>query len=452
MKTRLSKMFRLSALASALTLCAIASASDRAPIVVKKITAKDQSSPTIELIVNGDKLQLNVDEALEQGVAALHEALGALEPQTRLQLQGRIQDLVASLDTSAVRENAERVREAARAAADSARAAAQQAKAVAESIDVREIRDTVRRAMEDANVASTWSYRTGGDEVQKSNPYSARETREFKQTLGDGTVISRQSTRLLARDGEGRTRQELRQPDGTARIFINDPVAKRTYIIDPQKRTACKAGFDKDAINDCFKQMRGDWKPLGFSFSPTNRGIPMMSSNDDVQIHVSSNAKVIDLTEGQSASGRSKTFGWSSSGPVPPVPPVAPVPPVPPVAPVPPVPPIAPIPPLPPMLGSSTSGGKVVRETNTTTYEGLRVDTNRSVETIAVGAMGNNRPIESVFERYYSPDLKMTVFSRRSDPRSGESIYRMTEIKRSEPDANQFRVPAGFSEIEGKAK
>jgi hypothetical protein len=57
-----------------------------------------------------------------------------------------------------------------------------------------------------------------------------------------------------------------------------------------------------------------------------------------------------------------------------------------------------------------------------------------------------------VFERYYSPDLKMTVYSKRSDPRSGETIYRMTEIKRSEPDASLFRVPSGFNEIDGKSK
>ncbi len=310
------------------------------------------------------------------------------------------------------------------------------------SVDLNEIRETVRRSMEEANGSSAWSYRTGGDEVQKGNPYSSRETREFKQTLSDGTVISRQSTRLLARDGAGRTRQELRQPDGTARIFINDPVAKRAHIIEPQKRIVCSANFDKYAINDCFKKLRGDWKPLGFSFSPTNRGIPIMTANDDVRIHVSSNAKVIDLTEGQNASGRGKTFSWSSSGPG--AVNVAP--------PVPPVPPVTPVPPVPPLPGQTVRDSKVVRETSTTTYEGLRVDVTRNVETIAAGAMGNNRPIENVFERYYSPDLKMTVYSKRSDPRSGESIYRMSEIKRSEPDPDLFRVPAGFAETEGKSK
>ena len=93
------------------------------------------------------------------------------------------------------------------------------------------------------------------------------------QTLGDGTVISRQSTRLLARDREGWLHQELRQADGTARVYINDPVATEVLIMDPQKELACKAGFDKVAINDCFNQTKGDWKPLGFSFNSGKRAL-----------------------------------------------------------------------------------------------------------------------------------------------------------------------------------
>jgi hypothetical protein len=44
----------------------------------------------------------------------------------------------------------------------------------------------------------------------------------------------------------------------------------------------------------------------------------------------------------------------------------------------------------------------------------------------------------------------MNVFTRRSDPRSGESTYRMVDVKRSEPEISLFRVPVGFSETRGK--
>ncbi len=333
-------------------------------------------------------------------------------------------------------------------------------------VDVTEIRETVRRALEDADRRGSFSFNLSTSETNvKGNPYSARETREFKQTLSDGTQINRVSTRLLARDGEGRTRQELRQTDGSARVFINDPVAKRAHIIDPQRRMACSAPFDGDAINDCFVKLRGDWQPLGFVFSAGRNGIPMMTSKDDVQVNVRSSAKIIDLTHGQSAGGAGRTFSWSSSGPgrVEVSPdgrsvtlndmPAPPSPPSPPTAPTPPTPPTPPNVRTP--LTDAAKGvkdAKLVREKTNAVYEGLKVDVDRSVETIPAGAMGNNRAIETINERFFSPDLKMMVYSKRSDPRSGEFIYRISEIRRSEPDAAQFQIPSGFAQSEGKSR
>jgi hypothetical protein len=37
------------------------------------------------------------------------------------------------------------------------------------------------------------------------------------------------------------------------------------------------------------------------------------------------------------------------------------------------------------------------------------------------------------------------VLSKRSDPRVGETVYRLTNVKRSEPDAALFQVPSGFT-------
>ncbi len=311
-------------------------------------------------------------------------------------------------------------------------------------VDINEIRDTVRRAMEDAERSSGYSFRASTrDAAERGNPYSARETREFKQTLSEGTVISRSSVRLLARDGAGRTRQELRQPDGTSRVYINDPLAKRAYVIDPQRRAACVAKFDSDSINDCLKQMRGDWTPLGFSFSPGSNGIPIMTAKDDVTFNVRPNAKVIDLTDKDGAwSSRGGSFSYSGSG----AGAVA-------VAPnaangAPGAVAIA----GQPQSGQSSRDLRVVREKSTSTYEGLRVEVDRTIETIPAGSMGNNRPIETLHERFFAPDMKMTVYSKRSDPRSGEFVYRMTDIKRSEPDASLFRIPAGFSETEGRSR
>ena len=63
---------------------------------------------------------------------------------------------------------------------------------------------------------------------------------------------------------------------------------------------------------------------------------------------------------------------------------------------------------------------------------------------IPAGQIGNDKPIEIVSERWYSPDLMLVVCSRHADPRSGERIYRLEDIKRDEPPADVFKVPADY--------
>jgi hypothetical protein len=76
------------------------------------------------------------------------------------------------------------------------------------------------------------------------------------------------------------------------------------------------------------------------------------------------------------------------------------------------------------------------------TIEGVSAEGKRETTTIAAGAVGNERPIEIMSETWYSPDLHTTVLRKHSDPRVGETIFRLTDIKRSEPDASLFQPPA----------
>jgi hypothetical protein len=77
-------------------------------------------------------------------------------------------------------------------------------------------------------------------------------------------------------------------------------------------------------------------------------------------------------------------------------------------------------------------------------YEGVRAHATRTVATVPAGAIGNVRPIEIVSDRWYSPDLRVVVFSRRRDPRHGETIYRLTNITRTEPDPSLLEVPVDY--------
>jgi hypothetical protein len=41
--------------------------------------------------------------------------------------------------------------------------------------------------------------------------------------------------------------------------------------------------------------------------------------------------------------------------------------------------------------------------------------------------------------------LSVVVFTRHADPRSGERIYRLENIKREEPSAELFKVPVDYA-------
>jgi hypothetical protein len=68
--------------------------------------------------------------------------------------------------------------------------------------------------------------------------------------------------------------------------------------------------------------------------------------------------------------------------------------------------------------------------------------------TIPAGQIGNELPIKMVSERWFSPELKVLVMSRQSDPRYGETSYRLTNITRGEPLPELFEIPSDFKVIE----
>jgi TonB family protein len=83
------------------------------------------------------------------------------------------------------------------------------------------------------------------------------------------------------------------------------------------------------------------------------------------------------------------------------------------------------------------------------TIEGVEAEGTRIVETIPAGAVGNERPIEIIRERWYSPELQMVVLTKSVDPRAGETTMRLTNLVRSEPDASLFQVPSDYTINEG---
>ena len=104
-------------------------------------------------------------------------------------------------------------------------------------------------------------------------------------------------------------------------------------------------------------------------------------------------------------------------------------------------------------MAREEAAGEVTKESlGTQSINGVSAEGTRITHTIPVGRIGNDRPINIVFERWYSPDLQMVVKSTRSDPRFGTTTYTMTNVQRTEPAAALFTVPSDYTVKEGGLK
>ena len=85
-------------------------------------------------------------------------------------------------------------------------------------------------------------------------------------------------------------------------------------------------------------------------------------------------------------------------------------------------------------------------------YEGVAAEVTRFTVTIPAGMQGNDKAFDIVTERWYSSELNLLVMAKRTDPRTGEMIYRLSNINRSEPSASLFEPPSDFNVSEEKTE
>jgi hypothetical protein len=94
-------------------------------------------------------------------------------------------------------------------------------------------------------------------------------------------------------------------------------------------------------------------------------------------------------------------------------------------------------------------GAKQAEESlGTRQIEGVRATGRKTTSTIPAGQIGNDRPIEITDEQWESPDLKLLIYSRFSDPRTGVVEFKLTNINRAEPPADLFAVPPDYTILE----
>ncbi|WP_157256251.1 hypothetical protein [Pelomonas sp. Root1217] len=301
------------------------------------------------------------------------------------------------------------------------------------------------------------------ERVVKGAPYCATAVHENVQTLGDGNRIVRKQQSQLCRDGEGRTRREVQREGGPKVIYLNDPVAKESWVVYPdQKRVqrlrsnaAWAPGADAAAHaaweasmqdwGERMKEQAARWKEWGGRVAERARSVDAervraraMAGEPGIVIE---QELMTTPAPGASAVERRRELRVIRASEMP-APPAMPAPPTPLMVPTPPVPPM-------PLL---LPGPMLPREGGTTTVlapkeiDGLKVTGERTSWTIEAGKIGNEKPIVSTREVWRSPELMLTVMSRDADPRMGEQNYRLEKVKRGEPDAALMKPPAEFSE------
>jgi hypothetical protein len=99
-------------------------------------------------------------------------------------------------------------------------------------------------------------------------------------------------------------------------------------------------------------------------------------------------------------------------------------------------------------------GDMVADRRNTQTEElgmdymqGLAVKHFRERRIYPVGSAGNDREVETVYDYWYSPELKVNLMGKRIDPRAGTQTATLKGIRRGEPDAALFEIPADYRVI-----
>lgn len=253
--------------------------------------------------------------------------------------------------------------------------------------------------------------------VVKGVPYSATATTETIQRLSDGNQIIRKNESKLYRDSEGRSRIEQRletigkwTADGQAQqgIFINDPVAGISYSVDPRTHTVQKSLIPQKKVLVTPNGPNGTFVINGQTVTQAEFEAALEKKRKAHEELLAKEGKEgPDVPELKTKLEMLQKMGVDP-------------------------------------------GQRKTESLGIQTIEGVTAEGTRSTITIPAGEIGNTLPIEIVDETWYSRELQLVVMSRRHDPRSGESTYRLTNLNRGEPDRSLFEVPADYTVREDK--
>lgn len=324
-------------------------------------------------------------------------------------------------------ENNERAQQLAQTGADRAQRLRDEAERLRDDA-MRQADDAMQAIdLDDINVLEFSSRELGGSrEIVKNAPYSAEAITETTQILADGNRIVHKSMTLLARDSVGRTRQEKKTDHGST-VYIYDPIENRSFALraagkvvvplprpplPPEPPALPHSGATTPPVPEAPAVVVQPGRVVV-------RKVVRAGGEAGEDVHV----EVIRI-------GRDDGTTTSDTR-------VRPLPPTPPLPPLTLRGHVLALPEVPPDKGVTEALG-------TRDFDGVKAEGKRTTHTIPAGAIGNEKPIAIVSERWFSPELNVVMLSRNIDPRSGETVYRLTNVKRGEPAADLFKIPADY--------
>lgn len=243
----------------------------------------------------------------------------------------------------------------------------------------------------------------------RNAPYSAQVVRERSQTLADGNQIDvRRGPMAYYRDSAGRTRQEFVDDKGEVQtVRIDDPAAGVTWILKPKERAAIKLDRHRPA-----EQMRTDGTPDGQQEVIVKR---VMRADPAARRQVEQDVR-IQVPKAMAENGSAMRDMRMRMAP----------------------------------LASAFDDVKwsskaTTKELGTRDFNGIKAEGKARSYDIPAGGVGNRNPIVVSDETWTAPDLQVTVYTKHSDPRSGDVVFRLENIKREEPAPALFTVPADYT-------
>ncbi|HYP14012.1 MAG TPA: hypothetical protein VEQ63_08820 [Bryobacteraceae bacterium] len=230
--------------------------------------------------------------------------------------------------------------------------------------------------------------------VIKGAPYSAEAVTERTQVLADGNRIVHRTTSPVFRDSEGRTRRENKietigpwstSGEAVQVVFIHDPVQNVSYTLNVNDKTV--------------RKMNGRGMVVTFDREPGPKEAGEVTTFSAQRVPgPGAAAEMFHMRVGKSGAG-------------------------------------------------NPSANTKTESLGTRMIDGVKAEGTRVVDVIPAGEIGNERPIEIVFERWYSPELQTTLSTRHTDPRTGETVYKLANLRREEPVRSLFEIPAEYTEI-----